>query len=350
MHICFTLSSLSGGGAERVATTISNYLCSEGHQVSIILVSIGYNNSFFDVDDKINVYPLLTDDNHGFLKRTKSLRQKILEIKPDIVVAFLHHICIYTYFALRKTNIPFICSERNNPHSYSIKYKFLLRRAFSKATGCVFQTNDARKYYFKETTNKKTVVIDNPVFLTANPNLCSKSSDTIDFVSVGRLVKQKNFIFLLRCFKTFSINHRNARLSIFGDGPLKNKIEREIARLGLQEKVFLKGMNNNWQNYLVESKCFISSSLYEGMPNCLEEALCLGVPSIATDCPIGGSKHLINTLGNGILVKTNNKKSMISAMNSILAFNQVTPDNAYLFSDRYICQKWLAFIEQVLNN
>ena len=125
MHVCFTLSSLSGGGAERVATTISNYLCKEGHQVSIILVSIGYNNSFFNLDKRINVYPLLKDNNRRILKRIKDLRHKIVEINPDIVISFLHHICIYTYLALRKTNIPFICSERNDPHSYPIKYKFL---------------------------------------------------------------------------------------------------------------------------------------------------------------------------------------------------------------------------------
>ena len=250
---------------------------------------------------------------------------------------------------MRKTNIPFICSERNDPHSYPIKYKFLLKKAFLKSNGCVFQTEDARKYYFGNNAHKKTAIIHNPVFLTAKPNDYLKNDGIKDFVSVGRLVKQKNYVLLLKCFKAFSINQPNARLFIFGDGPLKNRIQNEIVKLGLQEKAFLKGMDNDWHSFLMQSKIFVSSSLYEGMSNCLEEALCLGVPSIATDCPIGGSKYLINTLGNGILVKTNDKKTMISAMNDILAFNHRIPDNSHLFNDEYICKKWLEFIKQILD-
>ena len=351
MNICFTLSSLSAGGAERVATSLANQFSKDGHKVFLILVSIDYNNTFYDLDESVHVIPLLKKKkDKNVFRRIKILRKCILDIKPDIVIAFLPHICIYTYFALRKTNIPYICSERNDPNHYSLLYKILLKPAFYNANGTVFQTTDAKSFY-KKIDNDTASIIFNPVFLKNNNNNYIKEKKNKLFISVGRLTPQKNFSLLIEAFYEFLFHHPGYKLVIYGEGPERNKLLNLIRKLKLEEQVSLPGTNPDWHTVAVNAEGFISSSNYEGMPNCLEEALCLGCPSIATDCPAGGSKELISLLNFGVLVQPNNKKQLVLAMDNLtkqsLQKKKIDYSELSIIS---ISNKWIDFINKILKN
>ena len=350
MIICFTLSSLSAGGAERVATSLANSFAKKGHKVILLLVSIDYNNSFYELDNSIEVIPLIKKNkDKKFFRRVRILKEKIMYLNPDIVISFLPHICVYTYLAVRKTQIPFICSERNDPNQYSFLYKILLRKSFKHADGCVFQTTDARDFYrfVKEDSAK---VIFNPVYLNLSKNVVRKDEKDKVFISVGRLVEQKNFSFLISGFSSFIKLKPDYKLVIYGEGPLRGSLEEQIKKLGLQEQVTLLGNDPNWHDYAVNATGFISTSNYEGMPNCLEEALCLGCPSIATNCPIGGSKDLISLLGHGILIDMDNEKELLSSMIEIsekrYSLNNINVEPVELNN---ISEQWLSFINKILN-
>ena len=349
MNICFTLSSLSAGGAERVATLLANSFTSAGHHVSLILVSIDYNNSFYQLSDLIDVIPLIkTKKDKNFFRRINILKRKIIEIKPDIVISFLPHICIYTYFALKKTNIPFICSERNDPKQYGFLYKMLLKRAFKYANGCVFQTSSARRFY-RTVKDNNAVIIYNPVCLKLSETAVVKAEKDKVFISAGRLVPQKNFQMLINSFNLFSKSRPDYKLIIYGDGPLRHELLMQINNLGIDKNVSLPGNNPNWHDMAINASCFISTSNFEGMPNCLEEALCLGCPSIATDCPAGGSKDLISLLGHGVLINLNDEEQLVSKMIDIsdgkypfrgVDYSVLKPEN--------ISKQWLSFMDKVL--
>ncbi|MBO7615267.1 MAG: glycosyltransferase [Bacilli bacterium] len=351
MKICFTLSSLSAGGAERVASSLANQFVSMGHDVSIILVSIDYNNTFYDINEKIKVIPLLkSKKDKRSIRRIKLLRKCVLNIKPDIVIAFLPHICIYSFFALRNTKIPLICSERNDPNQYNFIYKKLLKYTFRRCDGCVFQTSQAKNFYNKVSENKATIIF-NPVSLClTGKTVRNKEKDKL-FISVGRLTPQKNFSLLINAFYDFYNNHRDYKLIIFGEGPLRSELEKQISLLGLSESVLLPGTNQNWHDVAYNASGFISSSNYEGMPNSLEEALCLGCPSIATNCPVGGSRELISLLSFGKLIEPNNKEQMVAEMNRLIMENnnEQNVDYSALMIDS-ISKQWICFIEKILAN
>ncbi|WP_321421866.1 glycosyltransferase [uncultured Methanobacterium sp.] len=111
--------------------------------------------------------------------------------------------------------------------------------------------------------------------------------ETINFINVGRLTRQKGHWFLIRSFRQVVDEYPNARLFILGEGNLREKLEDLIKELDLNENVFLLGDQENVFPFLTNSDCFVFSSLWEGLPLSLIEALTVNLPVISVDCKTG---------------------------------------------------------------
>lgn len=105
-------------------------------------------------------------------------------------------------------------------------------------------------------------------------------------VAAGRLAPWKGFADLIDAM-AHGPAARGARLLILGDGPLRTELEAHIERLGLQRSVRLMGYVDNPLKYFAHAQVFVLSSLVEGMPNVLVEAMMCGCTPVATDCPTG---------------------------------------------------------------
>ncbi len=143
------------------------------------------------------------------------------------------------------------------------------------------------------------------------------------FLAIGRLTKQKNFIFLVNVFKEFNKN-KNYKLIIIGEGEERSKIEKVIKSNNLNESVFLIGYKNNVFNYFKRSKCFILSSLWEDPGFVIIEAGYMNIPIISSNCKNGPSEFLDNGNG-GILFNSNDKKSLLDSFFKFesLKYNQI---------------------------
>ena len=99
--------------------------------------------------------------------------------------------------------------------------------------------------------------------LNIKKNKINKNTNIKKFVAIGRLTKQKNFLFLLECFK--EIIHRNSKinLSILGEGEDYHKLQNYIKINKLQKNIFLKGYQKNVYDYLKSSEAFILPSLWK---------------------------------------------------------------------------------------
>ena len=311
MKIVFAVSEMGAGGAERVVSSLANEMVKYDHSITILMVAHNKKESFYKLDENINLVPLLVGTNNRkcrFFKRVKLLKEYFFKNEPDIVISFLPHVCVYTYFALKNTNIPFILSERNDPHQYNIFYKVLLRKAFNKANGCVFQTHDAMKWYRHNKVKSTDRIIFNPVNLTYTPKIGESLVRKKNVLFVGRIDPQKNYNLLLHSFALFAKRNPEYVLDIYGDGPDKEKMFKLIKKLNLTDKVIYHGKSTNWQEQEYNSGVFVSTSLFEGMPNSLIEAASLGIPCVATDCHIGGSKEIAPYFANNFLL-VNSKSS-----------------------------------------
>ena len=124
------------------------------------------------------------------------------------------------------------------------------------------------------------------------------------FIAVGRLTKQKNFLYLIDEFKKFLNIYPNEKLLIFGDGELKKRILNKIESYGVSENIKLCGYTDNIFKYMLKSKAFILSSLWEDPGFVMIESALCNLFVISSNCKNGPREFLLN--GNaGLLFKSN---------------------------------------------
>lgn len=358
MKIMFCIGSMAQGGAERVIANLSNKL-SQKNEVSVVSTVVG--KPFYTLKNKVKYYTLDNDNKkENIIKRTvkriKNLRKIIKEEKPDIAVAFLPEPTFRLMIAKSFLNIKTIISVRNDPkvlYNTFLK-KMIVKIFYSSADGFVFQTEDAKKW-FSNRIQSKSKIIPNPI----NENfICKPFMGVRDksIVCVARLVKQKNHKMLINAFNKVIIKHSEYSLKLYGEGPCKESLINQVKELNLESKVIFMGEVSNIKDEIYRSGIFVLPSDYEGMPNALMEAMALGIPCVATDCPCGGPRFLIENGKNGLLFDIGDENGLIDSLN-LLIENEELSKNIGLHANE-ICYKlapskinieWENYILEVTN-
>jgi glycosyltransferase involved in cell wall biosynthesis len=142
--------------------------------------------------------------------------------------------------------------------------------------------------------------------------------------SVGRLEPQKDFPNLLRAFALLR-KKQMARLVILGEGNLRPQLEALVKELGIEEDVQLPGFNSNPYAFMKRASVFVLSSVLEGLPTVLIEAMALGTPVVSTDCK-SGPKEILGSSGYGTLVPTQNPEALAAAIEKTLNSPKQTID------------------------
>lgn len=135
-------------------------------------------------------------------------------------------------------------------------------------------------------------------------------------LAIGRLTPQKDMATLLEAMALVSSRHK-VRLLILGDGPLRAALEQQRERLGLDEVVQFVGFAPHPAAYLARARLFVLPSRWEGSPNALTEALALGCPVVATDCP-HGPRELLRDGTIGRLVPVGDVAALAKAISAAL--------------------------------
>lgn len=320
----FISDSLADGGAQRVMSILASTAADLGADVSLVLIR--QKEKIYTVSDKVKIYELKTESNKNkILSRIRQLHYLIKDSEATTLIPFLPIISLYTFIANIGVGKKIIVSERADPKvtvfakglswkdriAYAIKKMGLYRQAH----WIVFQTPDAQRCYSKK-VQRKSSIIPNPLNLDQLPFPFEGKREHI-IVAVGRLAEEKNFSLLIHAFAEFHKIYKDYKLIIYGDGPLKKVLNAEIKSLQLESYVKLPGFVPSVDEKMYKSAMYISTSNHEGISNSMLEALGMGIPTIVTDCPIGGSKMFVTTDKNGILIPMNDKKSLVNAMKKI---------------------------------
>lgn len=312
-RIFFITGTMARGGAERVISVLSGYFAQKAFDVRIITLLKGVCE--YELDNGVSFVDL-SDKSTGFigiLKTLKRLKKYFKSEKPDAVVSFMAKINVITHFALKeKDKIHTVMCERNDPlkDGRNVLLKFFVSNAYSKSDVAVFQTEYAKGAFNKVCANNAKV-IPNPVFVS---ELAKDNGEHI-IVSAGRFVPQKNHKMLIDAFAGFHEKFPQYKLKIFGFGPLKDALKKQVAELNLESSIFILDSTPELHKEMAQAEFFVMSSNYEGLSNVVLEAMCMGLPVISTDC--SGISEYINNGENGFLTPCGDTKALCVSMEKL---------------------------------
>jgi len=135
-------------------------------------------------------------------------------------------------------------------------------------------------------------------------------------LGVGRLTRQKDFPTLIQAFAQV-VRERPARLIILGEGNDRDSLQALVEHLGLEDRVDMPGYVVNPFAFMARAKLFVLSSAWEGSPNVLIQALSIGCPVVATDCP-EGPREILRNGSVAPLVEIGDVPGMAAAIRQVL--------------------------------
>ena len=325
-RLTLVISSLTGGGAERVATILSNSWADRGEQVT--LVTLDASGPSYALDPRVTRRPLgvagispnLPAAVWNNLRRVIALRRAIRESRPDTVVSFLDVTNVLTLLATRGLGVPVLVSERSDPAFCPIAKPFgiLRNRLYPRADAIVVQSEEARRF-FSAAIQARTSVIPNPVLPAERLREVGPAPSASGKVALalGRLSKEKGFDLLIDAFARIAPDHPEWSLEIWGEGPERPLLERRVSEKSLSGRVRLPGQTPSPQEKLLRSDLFVLSSRFEGFPNALCEAMACGLPVVAFDCP-SGPRQIVRDGMDGILVAPDDAVALAEGMNRLM--------------------------------
>lgn len=353
--IVFIVPQLHGGGAERVTAVLANALCRDP-QRQIHLLAYRHGEGDYPLDDRVVCHYLRETraGGHDLAAKLRFFRRTLRQIGPDCVITLAGpSLVALLTAAMAGTGIPLILSERNDPNRYPASRILRLTRLISYAlcSGVVFQTRDAMDY-FPGHVRRKGTVICNPI--TGSLPQCQEGQREKRIVNWCRLNPQKNLDLLLDAFGDLAEKYPAYTLEIYGDGEERQRLTEKVRRMGLTDRVVLHGHCTGVHAQVRGAALFVSSSDYEGMSNSMLEAIALGIPSICTDCPIGGAREIIEDGVNGILVPTGDRAALAAAMDRVLTdgvlAEKLSREGRKLrqtISADAVADRWMAFVNKV---
>lgn len=351
--ICIITPTLEAGGTERVIAILSNYFQHKKHiQVHLILMVGG--EIFFPVDKKIIIHRPSFNYKQSpkwfyLWKILQFTRNSLKKIKPNALLCFGGKYNSFVLIAALGLGIKTYISDRSRPGiSYGKLLDFLNPYVYRLATGIISQTEGAKKWIYRQTRHKNIMVIGNPIPVSVLSNSDLKKENII--LNVGRFIPSKQQELLIDLF--IEINPKNGWvLHFLGDGENLQACIQKVKKLGFERKIKFYGNQKNVAPYFVKSKIFAFTSISEGFPNALGEAMAAGCACISFDC-LAGPADLINSEEDGILIPLENvdqyKERLIElieneSLQTYLSKNAVNKIQYY--EENSISQKFLNFIE-----
>lgn len=332
MKLLFFIHSLSSGGAERATSNLANYWAKKGWNITIVTLA-SCDLDFYPLHPGINRIALSLDvESIGLWSALKSNFRRIYELRkvvkqqqPDIALAMMTTANILIALATIGLKTPAIGSERIHPPMFPLGriWEYLRRFSYSQLSVVTALTEESAIWLKMHTTAKNIPVIPNSVVYPMvsvppfiKPSLSERQA--FNLLAVGRLAPQKGFDRLLRAFAALAPQFPNWHLTFLGEGEGRYFLENMVQELGLEQRISLPGVAGNPSEWYQMADIYVMTSLFEGFPNTLVEAMAYGLPVVSVDCDTG-PRDIIRDQVDGLLVPQDNHEALVDALRRLMS-------------------------------
>jgi len=360
MKIIHLISGYLGqGGAERLVIDLAEAQAQLGHNITIACL-YPTNERSLQVPSLVNV--------HSFGKSKGlsiglpfTIREYINKEQPDIVNCHLPAVFLYVIPSLLQCKCKFLYTIHSNPIFEEprlwvrIIRKIFINHNLVKFIGITDKIKDDFEalYGVRDSVsviyNGRKTLLHTSAFESAKReiNAMKVNKDTKVFIAVGRLFLPKNYSLMLKAFA--SLLSENIVLLILGMG------DQEQFKDITPSNVHFLGAKNNVCDYLMCADAFCMSSIHEGMPISIIEAMNVGLPVLSTN--VGGIPDIVKDGVNGLLCETLEVSDYVSMIKRYLSFSQeelerISLTNKTTFAERYdieiTAKKYLQLYEEVM--
>jgi glycosyltransferase involved in cell wall biosynthesis len=281
---------LMKGGAERQLVYLTTYWARTEREVHVAYLA-GTPVPEGIVGSGVHLHPLPHFGNYDPMLFVRLVRL-VLRLKPDVIQTWLLQMDILGGLAALLTNTPWLLREPVSGLFWTGGLKTRLRRWMGSHADAIVSNSAGGDVYWADIKPAELrFVIGNVVPIDEIAAVQKASDGSLGFsdtrpiiMSAGRLDHQKNFEVMIRGLAKV-LDQTGAGAVIFGEGPLRGRLDALIRDCGMQEKILLPGMVSSIWGALKSARIFISLSRYEGRPNVVLEAMACGCPLIVSDIP-----------------------------------------------------------------
>lgn len=353
LKVLLLLTSLHGGGAERVAVHLLNGL--DPGRIDARMGLLRKAGPYVDlVHDQSRLLVAPDGETHfnydgpnsdqyapgkligSAVRAPLAFRQMITETRPDVVMSFLKGTNLLAWLslmALGRRRPRWIAREGNNvlavvneeaPNEFIRKASLnLTSRAYNRADAVLANATDMAETLIADLSldRSKMRMINNPIDLgtitAAKDQPVPGAPKRPYIITAGRLEYQKAHEVLLRAFAQSGLWRTHA-LVILGKGSRLNELHRMAAQLGIGEHVRFIGFVANPYAWIARADLFVLPSRWEGFPTVAAEALACGAPLLLTDCKFG-PRDVIEPGVSGELVPVDDVDALARGMAGLIA-------------------------------
>ena len=342
--ILFLIESLSGGGAEKILTTILNNININKFDVTLCCI-VNTGQFLNDIPNDVAyqyIIPNPKETNSLWSKLKYTLKYKLVYSwlplnwvfklwvpkGNDIEIAFVEGFStkLLSKSSSKSKKIAWLHTDFGYNHWTPIVFKNNRQEevTYSKFNNVVCVSHVVKDSLLKIYPSLNNVIVKyNPIndilirdMSTISSGIKCRNVESLKLISVGRLAPQKGYDRLLPIIKRLYDNGHNISLTILGEGSERNKLEEYIAKNNLENIVSLPGFTPNPYSIIKEHDLFVCSSRAEGYSTAVTEALILGLPVITTDC--SGMRELLGENNEYGVVVQNDEESLYNGIKKFL--------------------------------
>ena len=360
LRVLFFLPDLDGGGAQRTIINIANALSRRGIEASLAAVRAdGPARAWLNKDVD------LVDLGAGRIRHSVlPLRRAIKSIRPDVLFSTILDANIVAALAtvglIRKPKL--ILRETNSLRARGDVGSFRWRLAgwaYTRADIVIALSSGVERELAEDFNlcRDRLLTVSNPVDVAAARTKAGLLDSVISswegytLVAAGRLHRQKGFDLLIQSIA--ELKRRDIRIVILGDGPEEAALRRQVAQMNMSDRVEFTGFLDNPYPWLAAADLFVLPSRWEGFGHVIVEAMSVGTPVIAADCPHGPA-DIIEDGVDGRLTPVEDPvalgtaiEAMLSDPKSLLRFSEKAAIKAEQFDVETIVEQYLALFKHM---